>query len=185
VPAQRPLHRRLGGFTLNELLLTIVILTVLVGLAWPRLDWTRYRLNAQVRAVQLLLSSAGRLAVTEQRDVRVTIDHKDRRAIVHVDLNNDGIFEAIERRRGVQLDDGVNFERMGAPDLPGPGAANELDAILFRRDGSVDRPGVVFLNTERARNRRSIHDVRALQIIRATGRAVAYRFTASGWQRGS
>jgi Tfp pilus assembly protein FimT len=183
---QRPISRSsAGGFTLNELLLVVVILTLIVGLALPRLDWTAYRLRGEVRAVQLLLAFAGRLAVSLQHDVQVTIDHRGRRVIIHEDANNDGTFEQVEQRRAVQLNDGINFERLGAPDLPPPRPTTELDRMIFRRDGSADRAGVVFMNTERALNLRTTDDARVLEIVRATGRAVAYKYTPAGWRPGS
>jgi len=179
-----PIRNR-RGYTLGELLWVIVILSVIAGLALPRLDWMRYRLNAEVRNVSLQLGYAQRLAVSLQHNVQVTIDHGNRRLIVDEDANNDGVFGAGERRRVVQLDDGINFEQVTAPNLPAPAPSTELTQIIYRRDGSADQSGVVFLNTQRAQNMNSPADARALEIIRATGRAVAYKYTSAGWIRGN
>lgn len=174
-----------AGYTLGELLWVIVILGVIAGLALPRLDWMRYRLNGELRNIQMQLTYAQRLAVTLQHNVQITIDQSQRRLIVDEDANNDGIFTANERRRVIQLDDGINFQRVGAPNLPAPAPTTVMSQIVFRRDGSVDQAGVVFMNTERGLNLGSPKDARALEIIRATGRAITYKYTPTGWIRGS
>ena len=179
------LRRGDAGYTLGELLWVIVILGVIAGLAMPRLDWMRYRLNSEVRNVQMQLAYAQRLAVTLQHNVQITIDQVQRRLIVEEDANNDGIFAANERRRVIQQDDGINFKRVGAPNLPAPAPTTVMSQIIYQRDGSADQSGVVFMNTERGFNLGTPKDARALEIIRATGRAVTYKYTPSGWLRGS
>lgn len=179
------LYRNRRGYSLGELLWVIVILSILTALALPRLDWMRYRLNGDVRMVQMQLAYAHRLAVSLQHNVQVTIDHAQRRLVIDEDANNDGVFAANERRRVVQLDDGINFERVSAPDLPPPAPTNEVTRIIYRRDGTADQAGVIFINTDRGLNLGSTNDARALEIIRATGRAVSHKYTSSGWIRGS
>ena len=172
------------GYSLGELLWVIVILSIIAALAMPRLDWMKYRVNSEVRNVSMQLAYAQRLAVSLQHNVQVTIDHAARRLIVDEDANNDGTYQANERRRVTQLDDGINFERVTAPNLPAPAPTNELTQIIFRRDGSADQAGVLFLNTSRGLNLNNANDTRALEIIRATGRAITYKYTGSGWVKG-
>jgi Tfp pilus assembly protein FimT len=169
------------GYSIGELLWVIVILSIIAALVIPKLDWMRFRLNSEHRNVQMQLAYAQRLAVTLQHNVQVTIDHPLRRLIVVEDANNDGTFAATERRRMIQLDDGINFERVSAPDLPAPAPTTEVTQIVFRRDGSADQAGVIFVNTTRAVALATNDDVRALEIVRATGRALAYRYLSSTW----
>ncbi len=178
---RRSLLRNRRGYSLGELLWVIVILSIIAGLALPRLDWLKYRLNAETRNVSLQLSYAQRLAVSLQHNVQVTIDHGNRRLVVDEDANNDGVFSVGERRRIVQLDDGINFEQVTAPSLPAPSPSNELTLIIFRRDGSADQNGVIYMNTNRAVNLNSATDARALEIVRASGRAYQYKYTSAGW----
>jgi Tfp pilus assembly protein FimT len=178
------LHDR-RGYSLGELLWVIVILGVLTALAVPKLDWIKYRLNAEQRNISLQLSYAQRLAVSLQHNVQVTIDAAARRLIVDEDADNDGTYGASERRRVVQLDDGLNFARNGVADLPAPAPTTELTRIIYRRDGSADQAGVLFMNTVRGVLSGSNKDARALEITRATGRATTYRYLNDAWVKGT
>ena len=173
------------GYTLGELLWVIVILGVLTALAIPRLDWMKYRLNAESRNMALQLTYAQRLAVSLQHNVQVTIDHGQRRLIVDEDANNDNTFSSNERRRVIQLDNGINFEKNGVANLPSPAPTNEVTVIVYRRDGSADQSGVIFLNTTRGVALSTNKDSRALEVARATGRATVYRYLNSTWVKGS
>lgn len=173
------------GYSLGELLWVIVILGILTALAVPRLDWMKYRLNSEQRNISLQLTYAQRLAVSLQHNVQVTVDRTARRLIVDEDANNDGTYASSERRRVIQLDDGVNFEKNGVADLPSPAPTNELTRIIYRRDGSADQSGVLFLNTIRGVASGSNKDARSLEITRATGRATTYRYLNSAWVKGS
>jgi len=172
------------GYSLGELLWVIVILGLITAMAVPRLDWMKYRLDSEHRNLSLQLAYAQRLAVTLQHNVQVTVDNTARRLIVDEDANNDGTFSSNERRRVVQLDDGINFSRAGAPALPAPSPNNELARIIYRRDGSADQSGVIFVNTNRGVAAGNHKDVRALVIIRATGRAVTARYRDGAWIMG-
>jgi len=180
----RSLRRDRRGYSLGELLWVIVILSILTALALPRLDWMKYRVNSEIRNVSLQLAYAQRLAVSLQHNVQVTIDHGNRRLIVDEDSNNDGVYASSERRRVVQLDDGINFEKNGVTNLPAPAPTNELTRVIYRRDGSADQTGVVFLNSNRGVNLGNNKDARALEIIRATGRGMRYKYVGSSWIRG-
>jgi Tfp pilus assembly protein FimT len=176
--------RNSRGYSIGELLWVIVILGIIAALAIPRLDWIRYRINAEARNVSLQLAYAQRLAVSLQHNVLVTIDHANRRMAVDEDANNDGLYGANERRRVVQLQDGVNFESNGVAPLPPPSPSNELLRITYRRDGSADQPGVVYLNSVRGLTLGNNKDSRALEIVRSTGRAFWYSYTSGSWVRG-
>ncbi len=169
------------GYSLGELLTVIVILGIIAALAIPRLDWMAYRVNGEVRQVAMQLSYAQRLAVSLQHNVQVTIDHDNRRMIVDEDANNDGIFSSNERRRVLQLETGLNFERNSAPALPAPSPDNEVTQIIFRRDGSASQSGAVFLNTARGVAGGNNKDARALVITRATGRASSFTYLNGSW----
>lgn len=177
--------RSARGITIYELLLVIVMISMLAALAWPRLDFQRYRVNADARSVTMVLLNAQRLAVSLQHDVRVTVDPATGDVLTHEDKNNDGVYTADERVRGFQLSPGVVFARNGAPDLPAPTATDEIDEVTFARDGSASPAGVFFLNTKRGLGGGDNGDARAVEIARATGRAVWYSYTGGEWRRGT
>ena len=173
------------GFSLIQLLIIIVLLGILALLASPKLDFMRYRVNADARNVTMMMAYAQRLAVSLQHNVQVTIDPVHRQIRTLEDKNDDGTYSSDERIRGFTLSDGVVFARNGAPDLPAPAATNELDAVTFWRDGSANTAGVIFLNTTRGMAKGTNEDARGLDIVRSTGRATWYTYTGGSWRRGS
>jgi len=183
------LHRQGGtgtrGFSLIQLLIIIVLLGILALLAFPKLDFMRYRVNADARNVTMMLAYAQRLAVSLQHNVQVTIDPVNRQIRTLEDKNDDGTYSSDERIRGFTLSDGVVFERNGAPDLPAPAATNVLPEVTFWRDGSANSAGVIFLNTTRGVAKGTNEDARGLDIVRSTGRATWYTYTGGSWRRGS
>jgi prepilin-type N-terminal cleavage/methylation domain-containing protein len=181
----QPFRARARGFTLTEMLILIVILSILAALALPRLDYNRYRVNADARNLTMTLAYAQRLAVSLQHNVQVTFDATTRQARTLEDANDDGTFSTDERIRGFQLTEGVVFDRNGAPDLPSPSPTNLLTQVTFWRDGSANSAGVVFLNTVKGIARGDNEDARALEIVRATGRATWWTYTGGAWRRGS
>jgi Tfp pilus assembly protein FimT len=173
------------GFSLIQMLIVVVMLGILALLSIPKLDFMRYRLNADARNVTMMLAYAQRLAVSLQHNVQVTIDPVNRQIRTHEDKNDDGTYTSDERIRGFTLSDGVVFDRNGAPDLPEPAASNVLTAVTFGRDGSANTAGVIFLNTTRGMAKGTNEDSRGLEIVRSTGRATWYTYTGGSWRRGS
>ena len=185
--AQRSLGRirqAQRGFTLIEMLILVVMLSILASLALPRLDYNRYRVNADARNVMMTLAYAQRLAVSLQHNVQVTFDPVNRQVRTLEDANDDGNFTADERVRGFQLTEGVILDRNGAPNLPAPSPSNEVTQITFWRDGSANTAGVVYLNTTKGVAKGNNEDSRALEIIRSTGRASWWTYTGGSWRRG-
>lgn len=183
-PTTPPQHPR-AGMTLVEILIVVVIIGILALIAFPKLDSQRFRLDGDVRSVNMTLAYAQRLAVSLQHNVLVTVDRSSRQLRAHEDKNNDGAFTADERVRVLQLEQGVNFERNGAPDVPSPVPQTELVAFQFMRDGSTSMGGMIFMSTDKAVALGDLTHSRAVEIIRATGRPTWYRYRGGVWVRGT
>ncbi len=173
------------GFTLIEMLIIIVMLSILAALGLPRLDFMRYRVNADARNVMMTMAYAQRLAVSLQHNVQVTIDPINRQIRTLEDKNDDGTYTTDERIRGFSLSEGVIFDQNGVANLPAPAATNVLTQVTFWRDGSANTSGVIFLNTTRGVASGTNGDARGLDIVRSTGRTTWYTYTGGSWRRGS
>jgi Tfp pilus assembly protein FimT len=183
--------------TLVELLLVVIIMSIVTGLAIPRLNIEGYKVSSAVRGVTASLSYAQRLAVSLQHDVRVSFDAPNRRLRMHEDANNDGVMDINERITYTNLEDGVTFGRGTAPaitytdGLSGPLTFNftqtqtGLPLVVFRRDGTVSESGGFYLNTIKSIAEGTTRSVRAGEMIRSSGRVIWYSYATSSWVRGN
>ena len=181
IAAERSSATRLG-VTLIEMLIVVIMIGILAGIAASRLDWGRYRADGVSRVVLAELSAAQRLAVSLQEDVIVTLPDSSRMRI-HEDRNNNDAIDSDERVRLVVLDHRYKFGRGTMPDTPSPAEPTELTAIKFRRDGSADHSGTLYISgPEYDANCRRC---RAVTLTRATGRLVIYSYATGTWKRGN
>jgi prepilin-type N-terminal cleavage/methylation domain-containing protein len=185
--------RRRPGFTVVELLTVLVMIGILTAMAAPRIDVTRLRANAAMQAVGTGLHAAQRDAVARQHDVLVLLDTTRNEVRIVYDANNDGQVSVGERIRTIPLDPVVRFGRAGAPSRPFGSESvsftktvGGVPVLVFRRNGSASAEGGLYLTTERAlaAPSRYVTDVRAIEVVRAVGRAEWLRYQANGWVRG-
>lgn len=178
-----------AGFTMIELLIVVILVSLIAALAAPRINLTRYKVEGGMMAVSSTLFGAQRMAVTRQHDVVVLFDATNRMIHVHEDANNNGTRDAGERQRGYPLGDNVVFGLNGATPRPMGATAitftqirQGMPAVIFHRVGSASEARGVYLTSQRA-NRPE--DTRAIEIERSTGRVSWYRFRPpSSWRRG-
>jgi prepilin-type N-terminal cleavage/methylation domain-containing protein len=181
-----------NGFTLVEVLASLVIVGILSAVALPRLDLEAYKVNSAVRSVTSTLTYAQRLAVTLQHDVRVSFDSTNGRLRIHEDANNNGIMDGTERVTSLPFDGGVSLGRASAPAAAfGTAAVNftqmqaGIPVVVFRRDGTASENGGFYLTTTKSAVQNNPYRSRAGQIVRGSGRVIWQRYTTSGWQRGN
>ena len=93
------LQRPTPGFTLAEIMIVLVMVGVLMAIAAPRVDFTRYRVDAAVQNLRSVLMQAQRTALLRQFDVVVSIDTAHQALKTAEDLNNDGIIQPDEHKR--------------------------------------------------------------------------------------
>jgi prepilin-type N-terminal cleavage/methylation domain-containing protein len=177
------------GFTLFELLVVIVIISILAAVTLPRVNLHQFRIDAGVRVVQSALQQGARFAVQRQHDVYVSFDIPGKRLVVVDDVNNSGTADAGERVQWHPLEDGVRF---AVPPSPIGGNAlaavagtnlrmiNGLPTIIYRRDGAASTDLQVYITSTRP----DAGDFKALSVTRSTGHVDYYRYNAGSWVRG-
>jgi prepilin-type N-terminal cleavage/methylation domain-containing protein len=179
-----------SGFTIIELLMVMAIIAIISAVALPKLDFSRYRIDAAVRGLASGLARAQRQAVTNQSNVNVLFDVANKTFKIHEDDNNDNVIQPAERVRQYPLGDGVEYGLGTTPVrtyAPGPVTFTRtlggLPEIIFRRDGSASENGAVYITSLNATARGRTSDARSVELIQATGRVEWYRYTGAAWQR--
>lgn len=178
------------GFSLPELLVVLLVVSLLSVLIVPNLEIVRYRMDGAARGAVAALVAAQRSAVMRQHDVIVAFDTADRRLRIHRDNDNDGRIDDGERTRRVTFDEGVVFGLGGAPPLFGSGSVgftetqDGMPVVRFIRNGSTSEEGHIYLTSTRSAGT-SLHakDARAVKVDRATGRITWYNYDGDEWKK--
>src|SRR4051812_1700012 len=97
------------GFTLAEIMVVVVIAGMMITLAIPRVDTTKWRADAIATIVRTTLQYAQRQAITRQHDMVVSFDTTGERIRTFWDGNNSGTLNNSERVTWRGLDVGVLF----------------------------------------------------------------------------
>ena len=94
-------------------MIVVVIAGLMISLAIPRIDTTRYKADAVAQIIRTTLQNASRTAVTRQHDMIVSFDTVGERIRQHWDSNNDGLVTTTgpnpERVTYRGLDNGILF----------------------------------------------------------------------------
>ncbi|MGV3707324.1 MAG: pilus assembly FimT family protein [Gemmatimonas sp.] len=187
----KPLLTSRRGFTLIEMLMIVVIIGFMALLVLPKIRTDSVSVDTAVRTVNLSVMVAQRDAVSRQHNVIIAFDTIARTVRTVWDANNNGIADMGERAHPFLLPSSVILGRPGS--VPKLGGASEITPVprgtsrgplfIMMRSGGIDRSDVVYFTTKRAMTGKD-KDVRALAIARATGRAVWYKWSSTGWKRG-
>jgi Tfp pilus assembly protein FimT len=178
------------AFTLAETMIVVVIAGLMISLAIPRIDTTRYKADAVAQIIRTTLQNASRTAVTRQHDMIVSFDTVGERIRQHWDANNDGVVNTAgpnpERVTYRGLDNGILFTDPSVNGVSGSaihspitGSAvvvvNGMPTITFHRDGSVSSDAEIYVSIAA----RGPKMYRALVLTQATGRIDWYRLNTS------
>lgn len=178
-----------SAFTLAELMIVVAISGIMIALAIPRIDTTKYKADAIAQIIRTTLQNASRTAVTRQHDMIVSFDTVSERIRTHWDANNDGLVSAgppAERVTYRGLDNGILFTDPSVNGVSGTaihspitGSAvvtvGGMPTITFHRDGSVSSDAEIYVSIAA----RGPKWYRALVLTQATGRVDWYRLNAS------
>ena len=178
------------GFTLAETMIVLVIAAMMITLAIPRVDVTRYKADAIAQIVRTQLQNASRSAITRQHDVIVSFDTLGQQMVTAFDANNNGIVDTGERVSYRGLDTGILFADPAVNGVSGSaitspisgasiGVVNGMPSLTFHRDGSVSSDAEVYVSIAA----RGPKMYRALVLTQATGRVDWYRLntTTNKW----
>ena len=187
-PWQVPMQMsRRNGFSMIELLCTLVIMAIIMGVAVPRMDLSRMRGDAALRQLTMLCIQAQRTALTKQHNVILSVDQSNARVRLIEDRNNSGAFDAGDRMVWMTLESGVQFIAAPAP-LDGisgtvsfvkPKLIDSYQSVIFRRNGAASSDGLIVVSAKSSDARAA----RALFITQSTGRADGYNYSGAAWIR--
>lgn len=176
------LHPR--GFTVVELMIVLVMLSLVAAIALPRIDSGPWRLNGAVREVTGLLRHARQTAVRQQYDVRVSFDAASNSIIVHenVDGDHDGQVDPGERVYTRPLPEAVVFGPPGAPAVKGRSGfptSFRSGVVVFHPNGAASESGAIYITFRISTG--NPKDLRAVWVERATGSVLGLRRRGSDW----
>lgn len=176
------------GMTLLELIVVLIMVSIIAGMAVPRLNYEKYRADAALRTVRIVLQGAQRNAIMRQTDVVVAFDVSNNQMQLVEDANNNCQYNSGERVTSRPLEEGAKFavptSGYGSTPPTAVSGANMctmrgFPAIQFLRDGATSTDLDVYLTSSRG----VASDFRLVRVTMATGRTDAYRYSGSTWVR--
>lgn len=185
---RRTSPRARRGMTLLELVVVLIMVSIIAGMAIPKLNYERYRADAALRTVRSILQGAQRNAIMRQTDVVVAFDQPNKKMLIIEDTNNNCVYDTGERLTARPLEEGAKFAvpTAGYGSTPSTAVSGTnmctirgLPAIQFLRDGAASTDLDVYLTSSRGVK----VDFRLVRVTMATGRTDAYRFSGSTWAR--
>ena len=194
-----PRRRRRAGYSIAELIVTLVIMAIALAAVTPRVNRAAYDADAAARVITGTLQAAQRLAVTEQSTVVVGFDTARGRMRVLEDRNGNLHYDP-----GIADSERVTWRPVDTPAAgfakPNTGVngavsaslasfttaasvTDGLPSVAFRRDGAASDNIEVYVRVAR----RGVTEWRAITIARGTGRVTWWAQTTSGttWKRRS
>ncbi len=173
--------------------MVLVIVGVTAAVILPRVRFDNARVISAIRAVDLAIAVAQRDAVSRQHNTLVVFDTVNSQVRVVWDANSNGRADGGEKARITALPEQVRFGRPSAVpsvtnaiDTPGSGILNPLGPqIVMLRSGSADRRLTIYLTTIRSLREMTLTpEVRAVQVLRASGRSSWLTWDGLLWRRG-
>jgi prepilin-type N-terminal cleavage/methylation domain-containing protein len=193
IPAP-PTPRARRGFSLVEVVIVMIIMSIVAGLAIPKLALSSNRVEAIAQQVRSVFQTSQRTSLTRQYDVIVSFDTAHSELRIGEDRDNSGTIDQGEIRiwRPTGQNEGNIFSippkglNGSAVTTPVAGASlrtlNGLPSIIFHRDGSASSDAEIYMSNAS----RGVVQYRLVTLTRSTGRTDLYRYAGTGtagqWQ---
>jgi len=187
------MHRRTQprGFTLIEILITLVVLGIVLMFVRGKIDLAKYAVDGGMQSVGMILQAAQRQAVARQHNIIVAFDVPNEALRVVDDSNNSGTADPGEHVRVNPLPDKVVFGLGSATVMSGIAGPisftktmGAYPCVIFHRDGSASEAGGVYITSLRAAAGTGYPgDTRLIQTARASARVSFWRSSPPNWVR--
>ena len=178
------------AFTVIELLIVCAIIAIVAAFAFPKVNFTQFRVDAAARTIRVSLQNAERLAVTRQYDVVVAFDTANSRLRILEDNNNNATVDPGEHVIYAQLEDSVRFA-VPPTGISGPAGAaisggslrtiDGMPSVIFHRDGAASTDLEIYITSKRAQ----ADDYRCVKVTQSTGRTLWWRYVNQQWTQAS
>lgn len=178
------------GYSIIEFVLVLVLLSIVAGMAVPKLSFMRYRQDAAGRYVQSKLIAAQTISLRQTTNVLVIMDYASSRIRIVEDTNANGSADAAERWQSWKLPEGAKFAIPGttvdgatAYYATGSGitALSAGPTLTFYPSGSASGNAFIYLGLPSGRT----DALRAIEFTGATTRTRLWRYLNGGWKRDS
>jgi prepilin-type N-terminal cleavage/methylation domain-containing protein len=176
------------AFTLIEILMVVVLIGIVLGVAISRVNFTAYRMDANVRLLQNALIGAQQTAITKNVEVQVMFDASNHRVRILQDTDSDDAVSASETVVYRALDNASFMTPTTTVDgalafyLTGAGVietGNPLQrAVRFAPNGSLSGDVVLYIGFSSSRP----DDMRAIAVTGATARTTFWSHGSGEWR---
>lgn len=176
------------GFTLVEMLITLIVLGLLTSMVARGIGASGYRGDGAARTIRSALQQAQRTAILRQYDVVVSFDSARGRLRVLEDADNDHVadpgelvgWHAIESSQHF-AQPAVGIDGKVAAGFAAPGTSiDQMPSLAFHRDGSASDAMVIYIKDGTSGSKQ----MRAVAVTRSTGRIQWYKGNGSTWKGG-
>ncbi len=182
-----PFRPRRSGFTLLEIMVTMVLVSIMMGVAFIKLDPRRNQSDAGAQVVRTVMEQAMRNSVQRQYNIMVSFDLQNGRLRYVEDINNNNVVDSGERVIWKPLENQMRFRTppglvsgsytLGAIVGGNLRTVNGMPTVIARRSGALSTDLQVFIGSIRG----APTDFRAIVVAQPTGRVEMYTYGGSAW----
>jgi prepilin-type N-terminal cleavage/methylation domain-containing protein len=184
-------RRARRGWTMIEMSIVLAVIVILLAIAAPNIDFAKFRMDGNMRALQNQLIANQLQSVQRQMPIIVTVVYDQGHLTITEDKNANGVADPEEYTYNRTLAEGAQFiippvtiDSATAYYATGPGLTylNQTymyPTVTFYPNGSTSGNVVVYIGSSSGR----LTDMRALAITGSTSKVRFYRMASDGTWR--